>query len=144
MKISIDFFNILEIPFTAWIEEDINGSVCLVLKNEKYCRIFWITLWRNLLIDDFKAQNVFNDLKNVDLDRTVIINLTDGELLYAPPSINSINYFANLKEDEYLKSDIFTINTSLFSILSIFVTSVLMLMFILVPFYDKESSLAFL
>lgn len=94
LTLTPDYIKSIPIPGTAWQEEFIQKTACYVIRNPVFCRVFWIHLWRNNILEKFKRQHVYTRLSNVDLDRTVIINSLTGELISAPVSVNSIDYFA--------------------------------------------------
>lgn len=112
MKITKDFLEILNIPYYAWTEEVIDGQPCLVIKNPKYCRVFWLCLWRNYGLNWFKLQKIYTKLENVDLDQTVIVNAQTNEIKSAPLSLKSIEYYAsvNTENDEYFNDNIMKIS----------------------------------
>ncbi|UOT91838.1 PIF-6 [Aratus pisonii nudivirus] len=97
MKISKTYLeNLLEkkiIPQSAWSSKYINEKLCYMIKNEIYCKIFWLDYWFNEISIKFKNQNMINSIKNQDLTLPVIIS-TDLEFINVPKIIANIDYYS--------------------------------------------------
>lgn len=95
MKLDIDFINAANIPQKAIeINYDLNGFR-YVIKNPVYANIFWLYLWHNRLAGYYAKQKMVVDLENYDLTMPVYFD-EDLNLLSAPPTIQAIEYYANL------------------------------------------------
>lgn len=85
------------IPVLAWSIEYIDDKLCYTLKNEIYCKIFWMDLWYNYISEKYKSQYMIDNVENLDLTVSVMIT-RDLQLINAPKVIQNIVYFASTLE----------------------------------------------
>lgn len=109
-----DFLKKDIIPSVAWSNKYYNNELCYVLKNEIYCKVFWIDLWYHNLHEKFKKQNMITNIENQDLTLPVIIS-PNLQLINAPPIIQNVNYYSG----ERITKTPFLINISLTTMLVI-------------------------
>ena len=82
------------LPKTAWTSKYFNNELCYMIKNETYCKVFWMHFWYNYLLPKYKAQKMVINVKNQDLTLPVIIN-QNLHFINAPKIIQNIDYYSN-------------------------------------------------
>lgn len=129
MKISkeylSDFINRKVIPITAWTQRYRDGKLCFEIKNEIYCKVFWLDFWYNEIAPKFKSQNMISYIENVQLDTPIIIT-ESYNFLNVPPIIKNVDYYSKPRTDHTK----FKINISL---TFAFTLSILIFCLILIP-----------
>ncbi|UVX94939.1 PIF-6 [Callinectes sapidus nudivirus] len=119
MKLPVSYITTLfekdVIPKIAWSTKYYDNVLCYVLKNEIYCKVFWMDLWYNYFAEKFKIQNMVNVITNQDLTLPVI--LTPTLILYNAPTImQNVYYYSTPKTD----NSPFRINISMNTVLLLF------------------------
>lgn len=95
------------VPQSTIVEEVFNDRPCLVIRNPVYCRVFWMRLWATRLINSLKVNRYYKRIKNVDLDRIVIIDLLTESLVSAPEAINVLDFQEKLvTKDDYFYENV--------------------------------------
>lgn len=121
------------IPKSAWSSKYYDNELCYVIKNEIYCKVFWLDFWFNYLSVKFKNQNMIQTVKNQDLTLPVIIN-QNLKLINVPPTIQSIDYFAQPKINDTL----YRINVPIFNMLVIAVIVLVIIVTVTILFFKKS------
>lgn len=94
MQITQNFLDSL--PFQGGFElETIEDNTFLVIKNQKYCKLFWMHFWKEILQPKFAAQTNITRLSDGDITIKVIIDKETGNLLGTPAAWNTIFYYGN-------------------------------------------------
>ncbi len=118
------------IPLAAWSLKYHDGKPCYVIKNEVYCRVFWLDFWFNYMNERFRQQNMVTALQNLDTTLPVMIS-EDLHLVNAPKIIQNVDYYAN--PPSTVESP-FYLNIKLIYIFIIAIISFLTVMFVTFTF----------
>lgn len=94
MFLTQTFLDNLPIPKTAWSNITYNNELCYQLKNEIYCNLFWISMWKNVIPQFLQNQQHVRTIVNLNLTDKVIIS-KNGYLYYLPNQLATIIYFGN-------------------------------------------------
>lgn len=114
--------------------ETINNYTFLVIKNERYCRLFWMQYWKDVLNNKFKSQTNITTLSDGELRTKVIIDRANGNLLSTPAAWNTIFYYGSFVATEIPP---FSINLSGNTIILIYIVFVVIFAVILSRFESK-------
>lgn len=120
------------IPVDAWFLKYFDGKQCFMIRNENYCRVFWLDLWYNVLAEKFKNQNMISQLENIDLTLPVILD-SNLYLVNAPKIIQNIDYFSSPR-----KQSPFYLNVSTFMIFIMYVICMVIIYGITMMFYKNS------
>lgn len=115
MKITTEFISKLNVPQSAWAFEMVENRPLYTIRNPRWCNVFWVELWDQVLQPMFKDQQMVPRVENVDVTLPILVT-EQLELISAQPIVESIVYYWNLKTNISDKPKL-QINFTMFQIL---------------------------
>lgn len=116
----------------GWLLETINDKTYHVINNPKYCQLFWMQFWKEILCEKFKNQNNITFLSNGDITAKVIIDRDTGNLLSSPAGWSAIYYYGEYRitepplqvnVDSFVILVLYLIFVTIFTIILIFIST---------------------
>lgn len=90
MLLSQDFFDLF-----IWNHEVIDGQSMYTIRDKIECRKFWLRFWKEIIVEKFKNQKMVRKLSNIELDRPVMVQEENRNLVHLQPSVQNITHYSD-------------------------------------------------